>query len=82
MPVSRTSKNVAPHVADRSAVALVFPVGLGLLIAFFGRGLNGWALPLGTLAGGILLVLELLPVINWLGDVFERIDVNEVTAGT
>jgi len=65
-----------------AAVALVFPVGLGLLIVFFGRGLNGWALPLGILAGGVLLVLELIPVINWLGDVFERIDVNEVTAGT
>jgi len=65
-----------------AAVALVFPVGLGLLIVFFGRGLGGWALPLGTLAGGILLLLELIPLIHWLGDVFERIDVNEVTAGT
>jgi ABC-2 type transport system permease protein len=65
-----------------AAVALVFPVGLGLFIAFFGRGLNGWALPLATLAGGVVLLLELIPVINWLGDVFERIDVNEVTAGT
>ena len=65
-----------------AAVALVFPVGLGLLITFFGRGLNGWALPIATLAGGVVLVLELIPLINWLGDVFERIDVNEVTAST
>ncbi len=64
-----------------AAVALVFPVGLALLIMFLGRALGGWVFPLATLAGGALLLLELWPVINWLGDVFERTDVTEVPSG-
>ncbi|MEQ1690944.1 MAG: putative ABC exporter domain-containing protein [Gemmatimonas sp.] len=65
-----------------SAVALVFPVGLGLLIVVMGRGLEGWALPLATFLGGILLLLELWPVVIWLGDVFDRTDVNDVAVGS
>lgn len=64
-----------------AAVALVFPVGLGLLVVFLGRDWNGWALPLATMAGGIILLLELWPVINWLGDVFERTDITEIASG-
>ena len=64
-----------------TAVALVFPVGLGLLVVFLGRDWNGWALPLATMAGGIILLLELWPVINWLGDVFERTDITEIASG-
>ncbi|MBL0173496.1 MAG: hypothetical protein IPP90_22950 [Gemmatimonadaceae bacterium] len=64
-----------------AAVALVFPVGLGLLIVYLGRGLEGWALPLATFLGGILLLLELWPVIIWLGDVFDRTDVSDVALG-
>ncbi len=61
-----------------AAVALVFPVGLGLLIVLWGGALAGWALPLATLLGGGLLLLELWPMINWLGDVFERTDVSDI----
>ena len=34
-----------------------------------------------TTAAGTLLLLELWPVINWLGGVFERVDINEVAQG-
>ena len=64
-----------------AAVALVFPVGLGLLTVFLGRSLGDWTVPLATLLGGILLLLELWPVIIWLGDVFDRTDVNEIAVG-
>lgn len=64
-----------------AAVALVFPVGLGLLVVFLGRSLHEWALPLATFLGGILLLLELWPVLHWLGDVFDQTDVNEVATG-
>ena len=64
-----------------AAVALVFPVGLGLLIVFLGRSLNGWAMPLATFLGGFLLMLELWPVVFWLGDVFDQTDVNDVAVG-
>ncbi len=62
-----------------AAVALVFPVGLGLLTIFLGNDLLGsWAYPLAVVLGGILLMLELWPMIHWLGDVFDRTDVNEI----
>ncbi len=64
-----------------AAVGLVFPVGLGLLIILFGRTLDGWQYPIAAVAGGIVLALELWPAINWLGEVFERTDVSEITAG-
>ena len=64
-----------------AAVALVFPVGLGLLVVFLGRGLDEWAFPFATFLGGILLLLELWPVIIWLGDVFDRTDVTEIASG-
>jgi len=64
-----------------SAVALVFPVGVGLLMVLFGGGLHGWALPIATLLGGAVLLGELWPVVMWLGGVFERTDVSEVTVG-
>jgi hypothetical protein len=65
-----------------AAVALVFPVGLGALIIFFGRSWHGWAFPIASLLGGILLLIELWPVINWLGDVFERTDISDVSTGS
>ncbi len=62
-----------------AAVALVFPVGLGLLTIFLANDLLGsWAYPLAVLLGGVLLALELWPMIHWLGDVFDRTDVNDV----
>lgn len=61
-----------------AAVALVFPVGLGALVIFFAGAMNSWALPLATIVGAIVLLLELWPMIHWLGDVFDRTDVNDV----
>ncbi len=61
-----------------AAVALVFPVGLGLLIILFADPLGTWAWPLASLLGSVLLMLELWPLIVWLGDLFERTDVTEI----
>jgi hypothetical protein len=61
-----------------AAVALVFPVGLGLLIVLFREAIGVLTFPLATLLGSILLLLELWPMINWLGDLFERTDVSDV----
>ncbi len=64
-----------------AAVALVFPVGLALLVVFFGRGLGSWSWPAATLVGGAVLIAELWPLIYWLGDLFEQLDVAETAAG-
>lgn len=61
-----------------AAVALVFPVGLGLLIVLFRDAIGVLTFPLATLVGSLLLLLELWPMINWLGDLFERTDVSDV----
>lgn len=61
-----------------AAVALVFPAGLGFLVLLFGGDVAGWTLPVATLAGGTILMLELWPVVLWLGDVFDRLDVNDI----
>lgn len=61
-----------------AAVALVFPAGLGFLVLLFGGDVAGWTLPVATLVGGTLLMLELWPVVVWLGDVFDRLDVNDI----
>jgi ABC-2 type transport system permease protein len=62
-----------------SAVALVFPVGLGALIAWLGAGwLGWWSVLAATLAASALLAAELWPVIFWLGSVFDRTDVSDV----
>ncbi|MBC8087453.1 MAG: hypothetical protein H7Z40_09305 [Phycisphaerae bacterium] len=62
-----------------SAVALVFPVGLGLLIVWLGSTwLGAWAVLAAIVAASALLVAELWPVIFWLGSVFDRTDVSEV----
>ena len=65
-----------------AAVALVFPVGLGLLIVFFGDALGHWVWPVAALLGGVLLMLELWPMIIWLGDLFERTDVADIGSST
>lgn len=63
-----------------SAVALVFPVGLGVLIVWLGSTwLGPWAVLAACAAGSALLFAELWPVIFWLGSVFDRIDVSEVS---
>jgi len=62
-----------------AAVALVFPVGLGLLTIFLSnKALGAWAYPLAVALGGVLLALELWPMVHWLGDMFDRTDVNDV----
>ncbi|MEP6765266.1 MAG: putative ABC exporter domain-containing protein [Gemmatimonadaceae bacterium] len=62
-----------------AAVALVFPVGLGLLVAWLGNAYLGpWSLFAGTVLASALVCAEMWPVIVWLGQVFERTDVNDV----
>ncbi len=65
-----------------AAVALVFPAGLALLVIFLGHSLGVWTLPLAALLGGSLLLLELWPIVNWLGDVFERTDISDIAIGS
>jgi ABC-2 type transport system permease protein len=60
------------------AVALVFPVGTALLTAWLTSGLGEWSILLATLLGALVVLLELWPVIGWLGNVFESTDVTEV----
>lgn len=62
-----------------AAVALVFPAGLAFLIIWLASSALGvWAILAAALAGSVLLVLELWPVIFWLGSVFDRIDVADI----
>lgn len=65
-----------------AAVAMVFPVGVALLILLFGGEITGWTLPLATFVGGIVLLIELWPAVYWLGDVFDRMDVSDVQPGS
>ena len=65
-----------------AAVALVFPAGLALLVIFVGRALGAWTLPIAALLSGLLLLLELWPVVIWLGDVFERTDISDIAIGS
>ncbi|MEP6778753.1 MAG: putative ABC exporter domain-containing protein [Gemmatimonadaceae bacterium] len=62
-----------------AAVALVFPIALGLLVVWLGTSYLGpWALFVGALLASALVCAEMWPVIVWLGQVFERTDVNDV----
>lgn len=61
-----------------AAVAMVFPVGVALLVLLFGGDVTGWTLPLATLLGGIVLLIELWPAVYWLGDLFDQMDVSDV----
>lgn len=65
-----------------AAVALVFPVGTGLLTIWLGDPLGDWSFVLATLLGAMVLTAELWPIISWLGKVFDRTDENEVALGT
>ncbi len=60
------------------AVALVFPVGAGILVFLVSGALESWRFVLAAIVGALVLVGELLPIINWLGGVFEKTDVTEV----
>ncbi|MEO7998770.1 MAG: putative ABC exporter domain-containing protein [Gemmatimonadaceae bacterium] len=62
-----------------AAVALVFPAGLAFLIIWLATSALGvWAIFIAALSASVLLLLELWPVIYWLGSVFDRIDVAEI----
>ncbi len=61
-----------------AAVAMVFPVLLTLALIWFSASWTGWMLPVSVLAGGLLLLAELAPVILWLGSVLDKTDVNDV----
>ncbi|HEY0931388.1 MAG TPA: putative ABC exporter domain-containing protein [Gemmatimonas sp.] len=65
-----------------AAVALVFPVGLGVLVVWLADDWNGWTVLGATVLGSLVIAAELFPVLHWLGAVFERTDVNEVTGST
>lgn len=62
-----------------AGVALVFPVGLAVMVIWLGSSwLGAWALLLASVAGSLLLCAELWPVVFWLGGVFDRTDVSDV----
>ena len=64
-----------------SAVAMVFPVGAGLLVLWLADAFESWRFVLAAIAGTLVLVAELWPLIAWLGGVFDKTDVNEVAPG-
>jgi hypothetical protein len=61
-----------------AAVALVFPVGVGFVVTLFGNAWNGWEWPLAVLLGSMVVLLELWPVMHWLGEVFDRTEVSDL----
>ena len=62
-----------------AAVALVFPVGLGVLILWLGStALGSLSILVAALLGAVLLMAELWPVIFWLGSVFDKTEVTDV----
>jgi len=60
------------------AVALVFPVGAGALVLWLANDWGGWSVLAATVLASIIIAAELVPVLRWLGTVFEQTDVNEV----
>ncbi|MFO0095901.1 MAG: putative ABC exporter domain-containing protein [Gemmatimonadaceae bacterium] len=63
-----------------AAVALVFPVGAAALALWLTNDWGGWSVLLATILASGIVLLELWPVLRWLGTVFEQTDVNEVAA--
>jgi hypothetical protein len=63
-----------------AAVALVFPAGTGLLVLWWTNDWNGWSVLTATAAASTVILLELFPVLRWLGTVFDETDVREVAA--
>ncbi len=68
-----------------AAVALVFPVGIGIVTVWLSDVLDSplgvWSVLVGTLLGCAILALELWPLLVWLGTVFEKTDLSDVAAG-
>ena len=69
-----------------AAVALVFPVGIGALTIWFSDILDSplgvWSVLVGTVFGCAILALELWPLLVWLGTVFEKTDLSDVSPGS
>jgi hypothetical protein len=65
-----------------AAVALVFPVGAGALVLWLANDWGGWSVLAGTMVAATIIAVELWPVLQWLGTVFEQTDVNEVATAT
>ena len=63
-----------------AAVALVFPVGAGALVLWLANDWGGWSVLAATMVAATIIAVELWPVLQWLGTVFEQTDVNEVAA--
>jgi hypothetical protein len=64
-----------------AAIGLVFPVGAGILVAWLGRPwLGTWAVLLASVLALAIVLVQLWPVIQWLGRVFERTDISDVAA--
>ncbi len=62
-----------------AALALVFPVLLGGVVAFIGdTWLDTWSLPLGAAIGLLVLLAELVPLWFALGGVFDRTEPGDV----
>lgn len=65
-----------------AAVALVFPVGAAALVLWLTNDWGGWSVLAATLLASAIILVELWPVLRWLGTVFEQTDVNEVASTT
>jgi hypothetical protein len=65
-----------------AAVALVFPVGAGALVLWLTGDWGGWSVLTATVLASLIIAAELWPVVRWLGNVFDELDVNEVMATT
>lgn len=63
-----------------AAVALVFPIGIAVLTLWLGSTLLGpGRILVAALLGASLLFAELWPVIFWLGSVFDKTEVTDVS---
>lgn len=63
-----------------AAVALVFPVGTAVLTLWLAGDWSGWTLLLALGLASVVIMLELWPVLLWLGTEFDALDVSEVAA--
>ena len=63
-----------------AAVALVFPIGIAVLTFWLGSTVLGpGRILVAALLGASLLFAELWPVIFWLGSVFDKTEVTDVS---
>lgn len=63
-----------------AGIGLVFPIGIGILVSWLGRPFLGtWAVLLAAMVGAAIVAVQLWPVVLWLGKVFERTDIADIT---